>query len=538
MIQIDHFCWRFADADESALHDVNLGIQPGDFVVVAGPSGSGKTTLALAMCGLLVGRHDGHSAGTVRVDGLDVAVTPLPEVAQRIALVQQNPEAQFATLTVSDEVAFGLENRCVSPDEIRRRSTDAMNLLGVTHLRDRSLATLSGGEQQRVAIASIMAGNPSAVVLDEPTASLDPQAARDFFRVLADLCHSQGLTVIVIEHKLAQLRPHRPRLIRLVAGSVAREIVFEYPLAASLSAEPQSHSRSTLDERDGNVGCPASPIPNPILTSDATTVVHGAQSPAPRLAELANITVSLGGRKVLDNVSLAISPGDVIAILGPNGSGKTTLLHCLLGLVKPDAGSVSACGSTVTPCNVSSRVVDVGVVLQNADHQLVADSVIEEAVFTTRTLGLWTRDSVSLTDHCVRLLEQAGILNRRDDHPYRLSWGQKRRLNLISAVLHRPQLLLLDEPFAGQDWDNAEFLLNVIRTVVAGVPDEVASRSPPAPRGACLLVTHDSRFVARGCTRVVFVSEGCILLDAPLPDALTRLREMKLDAYLPDEPAC
>ena len=154
MIRFEQFGWRFSDAACDALDDVSLEIGAGEFVAVSGPSGSGKTTLALALCGLLIGRHEGAARGRVCVDGHDVASTPLHEIAQTVGLVQQNPETHFATLTVADEIAFGMENRCRPADEIRRASDEALDLLAIGHLRHRNLATLSGGEKQRVAVAS------------------------------------------------------------------------------------------------------------------------------------------------------------------------------------------------------------------------------------------------------------------------------------------------------------------------------------------------------------------------------------------------
>ena len=224
MIRFDQFGWRFADAREPALGDVCLHIRRGEFVAITGPSGSGKTTLALTMCGLLIGRHAGEARGRVRIDGHDVATTPLHQIAETIGLVQQNPETHFATLTVRDELAFGMENRCLQREEIRRSAAAAMELLSITHLRDRSLATLSGGEKQRVAVASIIAGKPEVLVLDEPTASLDPSASRALFTALADLCRRAGLAVVIIEHKLAHLLPLKPRLVCLDRGRVVLDV--------------------------------------------------------------------------------------------------------------------------------------------------------------------------------------------------------------------------------------------------------------------------------------------------------------------------
>lgn len=512
MIIFDRFSWRFAEASAPTIQNASLHICRGEFVVIAGPSGSGKTTLALAMCGLLIGRHAGESEGHVRVDDQDVPTTPLHQLAQSTGLVQQNPNSQFATLTVSDELAFGMENRCVALETIQRRSADAMELLGITHLRDRYLSTLSGGEKQRVAIASIVAGDPQAIVLDEPTASLDAEASRELFRYLADLHTRTGLTVVIIEHKLVDLMPLKPRLVCMERGEIVRD-----------------GAGDTVDRL-----IPVQPAAPERVPACQEPVDSGPRS-TDIVAELSEATVVRNGNKVLDDISLTVNVGEVIAILGPNGSGKTTLLECLHGLLPFASGSACVCGMNVSQTAVSRLAGSVGFVFQNADHQLVADTVWQESVFTSRNLG---ELDASRGRRASRLIEQAGLANRKKDHPFRLSWGEKRRLNLISVILHQPRLLLLDEPFAGQDWENALFLLDVIREVLWGPPVTGAAETgndAHRPRGACLLVTHDPRIVQRICTRLVFLSKGQMILDAPLPQAFDELLALGHDAYVPTE---
>lgn len=502
MIRFEHFGWQFSGAASAALDNVSLHIGRGEFVAVAGPSGSGKSTLALAMCGLLIGRQAGIVGGQVRVADRDVATTPLHRIAEVVGLVQQNPEAQFATLNVRDELAFGLENRSRPAEQIERATSAALESLSIEHLRGRDLATLSGGEKQRVAVASIVAGNPSVLVLDEPTASLDPDASRVLFGSLARLCREQGLTVVIIEHKLAQLLPLHPRLVCLEGGRV----MLDAPDGADVDLR---HVQISAGAR----------TPRPTAT----------QTEQDTLARMQNVTVEYEGHVALRDVSLRVVTGEVVAVLGPNGGGKTTLLHALMGLVVPSRGSVRVGDVEVSAGGVSRLARDVGLVFQNADHQLVAQSVQDEALFAARRFG---RETTHATERAVELLTQAGLAGRLDDHPYRLSWGQKRRLNLISAVLHEPRLLLLDEPFAGQDWENVALLLEVIREIVCGEADETG-RSTGGPRGACLMVTHDARIVQQSCTRVLFVEGGRVTVDAPTPEAFERLIVMGHDAYVP-----
>ncbi len=483
LIRIEDLRFRFPGAERDALHGVSLTVDPGEFVVIAGPSGCGKSTLARAIAGFLFAQEPlAETSGEVEVAGLDVRRAPVFDTAELVGLVQQDPEDQLCTLTVRDEVAFGLENRRLPADKIRERIRWALQIVGATELEPRSLATLSGGEQQKVAVAAVMAAKPQVLIFDEPTSNLDPGATAEVFRVIDHIRRKAGIAVIVIEHKLGYLQARRPRLVRMRAGAVVADAPME-PLPP-----------------------PPPPDPGPPPDPDATPVVRVEQ-----------LSAALDGTPVLHDVSLRVRPGELVAVMGGNGSGKTTLLHALIGLVRPTRGRVEVAGLDAARARVSDLARHVGLVLQSPDHQLIEDTVRDEVAATPVNLG--TLDGAA-RERVDALLDELGLAHRAGDHPHRLSHGQKRRLNLAAALAHDPRLVLLDEVLIGQDPDHAAALMaRVRRQLAAGA--------------AAVMVAHDPDAVRAHAHRVLFLEGGRVRVDAPTTDAFAALAEAGLDAYLP-----
>lgn len=488
MIEISDFSYRYAGSQRPALDSIQLAIASGEFVLLSGDSGSGKSTLGMAIAALLFSQFEGAADGGVFVAGMDMQSTPVFQAADYVGLVQQNPEAQFCTLNVMDEVAFGLENRSLPVEEIRPRIDWALEIVDGLDLRGRELATLSGGEKQKVAVAAVLAAKPQVLILDEPTSNLDPTATREILECISRLTRSAGMTVIVIEHKAIQPVGLKPRQIHLDSG----RLVYDGPLD-----EIRMHwsLRSALSSRE------------------RSREARGA------LVQVRDLAVSYEGAAAIQGVNLDLHSGEFVAVMGDNGSGKTTFLQALMGLEKPSNGSVSVMGNDTTGTGVSDLARQVAFVFQNPDHQLFGSSIWDEAVLAAHNFGLLDEDLIEGTKN---LLAEIGLRGRHADHPYKLSYGEKRRLNLISVLNYAPTLILLDEILIGQDQENARFLLDMLaRRVQSGA--------------GVVLVNHNPHVTQAYADRVLFFERGKLLLDAPTMDAFRRLEELGLNHYTPAE---
>ncbi len=487
-IEIHDFSYTYPGEQKPALREINLAVHKNEFVVVAGASGSGKSTLGKALAGYLFQDEQPNFTGKILVNQTDMAQVPLFNASQRVAYVQQNPEDQFCTLTVLDEIAFGLENACLSPEEIEKRTYWALDVVQGQNLRSRQLATLSGGEKQKIAIATMLTLEPDVLILDEPTSNLDPQATQHVFETLHRLKSQTDLTVIIIEHKLFQLRAFNPTCVTLEAGEVV--------------------SIQRLNERVTEIA--SSPLPT------GRRIPPGGQTSHP-LLDVKNLHVSLNGHTILRDITFRLVPGELVAVMGPNGSGKSTLLGTLMGFHQPRQGSCKAFGRDLTHLKTSTLVRDVGFIFQNPDHQLFTQSVWDEATLTLKNLSL---------DHAINLetarvlLTEVGLIDRLDDHPQRLSYGEKRRLNLLAVILHNPALLLIDEFLIGQDLANAHTWMGVLRDYTA-------------EGHAMLLVNHHAELTQAYCDRVIFLDEGRIILDEPVSTAFENLAAKGYGAFLP-----
>lgn len=464
-----------------ALHSLDLDVAAGECLVVTGPSGCGKSTLARVLTGLIPQSIHAAVQGEVQAAGLDVLHSPTSDIARHVGAVFQNPRSHLFHLRVEDEVAFGPRNLGLPEEETSQRVGWALEALEISDLRERAPARLSGGQIQRVAIASALAMRPQVLVLDEPTASLDMPGTASVIAALEYLRARFGLTLVLVEHRLAELRGLADRILVLEDGRIASE--------GSSDAVLSDH---ILVDR-----CGLRPADDPEWASWDDLLVPNPRRAGGENSVLSVQDLSAGyeGRPVLRDVNLEVAPGEFLAVVGDNGAGKSTLALAAAGLIKPVSGRVLVRG-TARP----RPGLDIALLFQNPADQLFTDSVDEEVAFAAHN---YNHFEPILHEETLQAADLSALRARR---PFTLSMGQQQRTALASCLELRPALVILDEPTLGQDWRHLRQLMDMLLEL---------NRQGTA----VVLISHDVELVRQDARRVVMMKDGRIELDGHMPPA-------------------
>ena len=466
--------WRHAGRKNAALSDVDLDIAPGERVLVLGPSGSGKSTLMGGLAGLLGGAEEGEATGTLTVDGVAPA-----EARGRVGLLMQDPEAQVVLARVGDDVAFGMENLGVAREEIWPRVENSLEAVGLSVPLDHSTTELSGGQKQRLALASILAMGPGLLLLDEPTANLDPSGVAEVCAAVEKVVERTGATVVVVEHRVDVWASLVDRVIVVADGAIAAD----GPLREVLAQQGEALRERGIWLPGDDVAAEVGPAPEvPPASSDTTPI-----------ARVTDLTIGYAAdAPVRSGIDLTIERGVSTCIVGANGAGKSTFALTLAGLLPPLAGTVeveTADGTAGDPHEWSSKQLlgRMSMVFQEPEYQFLAATVAEELAIGPRAAGMSEEEIAPLVDEH---LEALGLTKLARANPMTLSGGEKRRLSVATALISAPELLILDEPTFGQDRGTWLGLVRLLRAALE--------------RGVTLVsITHDPAFVAAMGQRVV-----------------------------------
>lgn len=535
IIEVKDVTFTYSGAQRHALERVSLAVAEGEFVGVIGPSGAGKSTLAAVMSGAVPHHFAGELYGACLVDGRDTCEVTLIDVSRLVGSVLQDIDAQFVASNVRDELLFGLENFGVAHDEIPARMQQALETVGIEDLRDREIATLSGGQKQKVAIAAILALRPRVLVLDEPTAALDPVSSTLVFETLCEVNRSAGITVVVIEQKVALLSEYCSRVVVLEQGKLIfddtprkvfshgerlREIGVDSPrvarvsnsLAAAGLCEPGELALS-VDEAaalvarivgegvrgavvEGACAVPAVPSSPCDSSIDGDSVVAASSSArtGEPVARFEGVGYSYpGGGASVRALDFEVFPGEIVGIVGQNGAGKTTFTKLLNGLLKPAEGNVVVAGLNTREVPTSRIARYVSTLFQNPDRQICKDTVLDEVAFGLLLRGVSSHEASA---RAKATCERFGL--PLDEAPFSLSRGQRQMVALASVVVGEPQVIVLDEPTSGLDYRECMTVMETVRDMAAA-------------GSAVVMVCHDMEVVSDFADRLVVMANGEIL---------------------------
>ena len=499
---VENLSFQYRTRPEMAIKSISFELKPGEMILIAGSSGCGKTTLARCINGLIPRSYKGTRTGKVLLHGKDVSEMQIADVAQIVGTLLQDPERQIVASNVYNEIAFGPENLGLPRDEILARVESVMKRLKIEYLRERETFNLSGGEKQKVALAGVLAMNPSILLLDEPLASLDPASAYealDVFRGLAD----EGKSVVLIEHRVEDAIFAKPdRLLYMEAGRVKylgpidnlpteinhREVKLPAEWVVKRVRQLGGNVEKTESTGDVKRG-------EPLVVFENVDFRYSDETPL-----------------ILEDVNLEIRRGDLIGVLGPNGAGKSTMVKHAIGLLKPTKGRVLVNGTDTRNMSVAQIAHFLGFVFQSPTHMLFAPTVREELEFGPRNLE-FKQDVISRS--VTESISTVNLKGLEEYPPLGLSFGQQKRTTIAAVLAMQSKIMILDEPTAGQDYSNYTHFMDAMCRPVNGSQSLVAANF-----AATLFITHDLDLAVTYAKRVLLFGDRHIIADGRPEDVL------------------
>lgn len=478
--------FRYNSRRTPAIEDINLTLEPGQVVLLAGSSGCGKTTLMRCVNGLIPHTYHGFMQGEIDLYGKSVKGMGLSDISRHVGTLLQDPERQILGTYVINEVCFGLESQGMPREEMIPIAEKALDRLHILHLRDKETHSTSGGEKQKVALAGVLAMEPSILLLDEPLASLDPASAREALRAFRELA-DEGLSILLVEHRVEDVLQINPEKVIYMdnghityEGDVAGLLETADYTRIKLPAPTVMRRAKSAPQKESRLAVPTlDPSSEPLVSFQDVSFQYSPASP-----------------EVLHRVNLDVRSGEVIAILGHNGSGKTTTVKQALGLLKPTSGRVLLEGVETSKITIANAAKTIGYVFQSPTQMLFAPTVREELAFGPENLGMGKEDVQKNVDWAI---ETVHLENELPMPPLALSFGQQKRVSIASVLSMKSRILMMDEPTAGQDyWNYQSFMDTILQT---------------PGFDAILFITHDLDLALTYANRVVVLFGGRVVAD-------------------------
>ena len=513
IISFKNFSFQYRAQKKPTLQDINLDIYPGERVLIAGPSGSGKSTLAACINGLNPFSNPGECSGTLTVDGVDAPHSSIFELAGHVGTVLQDPDGQFIGLTVGEDIAFSLENNCTPQPEMKEIVQHAAELVGIENHLGFAPHELSGGQKQRVSLAGVMVDDVKILLFDEPLANLDPATGKQAIELIDTIQQKTDTTVLIIEHRLEDvLWRNVDRIVLVNEGRILADLCPDELLSGSLLAENGIREPLYVTAMR-YAGIAVTPEKHPahihsvVLDEADTARLHSwfqaeplpAPKPAPEpLLEVKNLCFGYNkGQHTLQNVSFSIGKGEMVSIVGRNGAGKSTLSKLICGFETQDSGEIYLNGKDLKDENIRRRAKHIGYVMQNPNQMISKTMIYDEVAMALQGSGL-TEEQIQ--EKVEDTLKVCGLYPFRNWPVSALSFGQKKRVTIASVLVQDPELILLDEPTAGQDFrhytDIMEFLQGLNTRGVTVV-----------------MITHDMHLMLEYTPRALVFCDGQLIAD-------------------------
>ena len=501
MITFSRVSLIYPHSTTTVIEDLSFEISEGEMVLVMGHTGSGKSSLLRLINGLVPHHTGGILGGEIIVDGRSTRTTKPGELAGIVGIVGQNPLATFVTDTVEEEIAFGMESLNFPQEVKRKRVEEALDQVGLAPLRNRTITTLSGGEQQRLAIAAALVMHPKVLVLDEPTSALDPVASEEILAILHRLVHDLSVTVILAEHRLERVIGYVDRILLIEGGGHSSigepgEILKKTDLVPPIVRLSRALAIDEVGTSTRDVRRLTESLRNELPDATRPTFEFGAE-----ILALEKVTAGYEGKRAVDGVSLELHVGEITALMGRNGAGKSSLIKCAVGLITPDAGRVVLQGKDLSQLGQKERSRLIGYIPQEPGDLLYLSSVAEECARADKDNDLEIGRTLAALHEMLPTISASS-------HPRDLSEGERLTLVLAIVLAGAPQLLILDEPTRGLDYIAKNRLMAELHRCARNLGTAV------------LMATHDVEIVAEVADRTVFLADGEKVADGSTLDVL------------------
>lgn len=520
-IEFSNFSFRYESLDKPTLKNINLRIEKGEKIVIIGPSGSGKSTLGQCLNGLIPHAIKGGTSGKLTINGQDTAPIDMHQFTEQVGTVLQDTDSQFVGLSIGEDIAFALENQLMSNIDMYPLAKSTAKMVDLEQMLDRSPHDLSGGQKQRVSLAGILVDDVDILLFDEPLAALDPKTCKKTIEIIDELHRKTGKTIIIIEHRLEDVL-HRSvdRIILMESGEIIADTTPDEILASPLLEEygiREPLYLSALKEAGCAIEGDAKPssLSTLPLAQYQTTVstwfeaskATNVEKQAETLLAVRNLTYSYDGEKnALEDVSFDLKRGEFVSVLGKNGSGKSTITKLVMGVIEPDQGSMMLNDQDLNELTIFERSQKVGVVMQNPNHMISHHMIFDEVAFGLRNRGV---EEKQVEAKVLEVLELCGLSKYRHWPIEALSYGQKKRVTIASILALEPELLILDEPTAGQDYRNYTSMLSFIEELNRELGITV------------MIISHDMHLVLEYTTRSIVIADSKLIADAPMTEVFS-----------------